>query len=395
MLLENNPYSQDSRVRHEAQTLHLAGYRVTVVSPKREPSDTMRQNIDGVRVYRFRAARNTGGFVGYVWEFGYSTTAMFFLSLIVWLREGIDVVHAHNPPETLFLIGGFYKVFGKRFVFDHHDVTPEMYNARYGDRARPLVRKVLGFLERATFNTADHVIATNESHRMIAIGRGGVPQTAVTIVRNGPRTNDLVEVAPDPVLRAKASTILGYVGIMGPQDGVDYLLRSVRHLIYDLGREDVYCVLMGKGDSIPDLQYLAEQLGIADRVWFTGWISSKDELYRLLSTVDICIDPDPSNPYNDLCTMIKMMEYMDVQKPIVAFDLPEHRFSAGDAAVYAQANDEMDMARKIAELIDDPDRRQHMGEIGRERVDSDLSWEHQETNLLAAYEVVTGYQRPC
>jgi glycosyltransferase involved in cell wall biosynthesis len=204
-----------------------------------------------------------------------------------------------------------------------------------------------------------------------------------------------VEVAPDPVLRAKASTILGYVGIMGPQDGVDYLLRSVRHLIYDLGREDVYCVLMGKGDSIPDLQYLAEQLGIADRVWFTGWISSKDELYRLLSTVDICIDPDPSNPYNDLCTMIKMMEYMDVQKPIVAFDLPEHRFSAGDAAVYAQANDEMDMARKIAELIDDPDRRQHMGEIGRERVDSDLSWEHQETNLLAAYEVVTGYQRPC
>ncbi len=394
MLLENNPYSQDSRVKQEAQTLHRAGYRVTVVCPKRESSDTMRAVVDGVRLYRFRAARNTGGFAGYVWEFGYSTMVMLFLSLIVWIREGVDVVHAHNPPETLFLIGGFYKMFGKKFVFDHHDVSPEMYDARYGTGARPSVRNILALLERLTFRTADHVIATNESYRAIAIGRGRVPKSAVTIVRNGPETNSMREMDPDPTLRSKAKTILGYVGIMGPQDGVDYLLRAMYHLINDLGNEDVYCVLIGKGDSIPDLENLAKELGITDKVWFTGWISNKEDLYRMLSTVDICVDPDPSNAYNDLCTMIKMMEYMVLGKPIVAFDLPEHRVSAGDAAVYGQANDEMDMARKIEELMGDPTRRRYMGKIGRERVYSDLSWERQEENLLAAYETVTDFRTP-
>jgi glycosyltransferase involved in cell wall biosynthesis len=317
---------------------------------------------------------------------------MFFLSLVVWVREGIDVVHAHNPPETLFLIGEFYRIFGKKFVFDHHDVSPEMYNARYGSGARPMVRNILGLLERLTFRTADHVIATNESHRAIAVGRGRVPQSNVTIVRNGPETDNIRQIDPDPVLRSKAQTILGYVGMMGPQDGVDYLLRAMYHLINDLGREDVYCVVIGEGDSIPDLVDLAEHLGIADKVWFTGWISNRDDLYRCLSTVDICVDPDPSNPYNDLCTMIKMMEYMVLGKPIVAFDLPEHRVSAGDAAVYAQANDELDMARMIDELMDDPVRRRHMGGIGQERVYSDLSWERQEDNLLAVYEAVTEFQ---
>lgn len=392
MLLENNPYSQDSRVKQEAQTLHRAGYQVTVVCPKRESSDTRRTVVDGIRLYRFRAAQSTGGFAGYVWEFGYSTMVMFFLSLIVWVREGIDVVHAHNPPETLFLIGEFYRIFGKKFVFDHHDVSPEMYNARYGSGARPMVRNILELLERLTFRTADHVIATNESHRAIAVGRGRVPQSNVTIVRNGPETDNIRQIDPDPVLRSKAQTILGYVGMMGPQDGVDYLLRAMYHLINDLGREDVYCVVIGEGDSIPDLVDLAEHLGIADKVWFTGWISNKDDLYRCLSTVDICVDPDPSNPYNDLCTMIKMMEYMVLGKPIVAFDLPEHRVSAGDAAVYAQANDELDMARMIDELMDDPVRRRYMGEIGQERVYSDLSWERQEDNLLAVYEAVTEFQ---
>ena len=390
MLLENNPYLQDSRVKQEAQTLHRAGYKVTVICPKMEASNPSRTVVDGVHVYQFRAASSAGGFAGYVWEFGYSTLVIFLLSLIVWMREGVDVVHAHNPPETLFIIGSFYKIFGKKFVFDHHDVSPEMYDARYGASARPSVHNILGWLERRSFAAADHVISTNESHREIAIGRGRMPPSAVTVVRNGPRIDNIGDVEPDPVLRAKAGTILGYVGIMGPQDGVDYLLRAMYHLINDLGREDVFCVLIGRGDSIPDLKDLADSLGIADKVWFTGWISDREDLYRCLGTVDICVDPDPSNPYNDLCTMIKVMEYMALAKPIVAFDLPEHRISAGDAAVYAEANDESDMARKIEQLMDDRDQRRYMGTIGRERVHSNLAWEHQENALLAAYETVMG-----
>jgi glycosyltransferase involved in cell wall biosynthesis len=307
----------------------------------------------------------------------------------VWVREGFDVVHAHNPPDTLFLIAGFYKLFGKKFVFDHHDVSPELYEARYGIGARPSVRRLLGLFERITFRTADHVIATNESHRSIAVGRGGVALSDTTIVRNGPETEKMRPTAPDPSLRNRARTVLGYVGIMGPQDGVDYLLRAIRHLVNDLDRKDVFCVIIGRGDAVLALEDLAESLGIADKVWFAGWLSPED-LPRYLSATDICVDPDPSNPYNDKCTMIKMMEYMIMGKPIVAFDLPEHRVSAGDAAVYARANDELDFARKIEELMDDPDRRRQMGEIGRERVFRDLSWEHQAKKLLAAYEAVTG-----
>jgi glycosyltransferase involved in cell wall biosynthesis len=389
MLLENNPYLQDSRVKQEAQTLHKAGYRVTVVCPKREASEPRRVEVEGVLIYQFRAAPNAGGFVGYVWEFGYSTLVMFLLSLIVWTREGVDVVHAHNPPETLFIIGAFYKIFGKKFVFDHHDVSPEMYDARYGTSARPFVRHILERLERLSFRVADQVISTNESHRKIATGRGRVPQSAVTVVRNGPQIADIGDIEPDPVLRAKAQTILGYVGIMGPQDGVDYLLRAMRHLVYDLGRQDVFCVLIGRGDSIPDLKDLADSLGIADKVWFTGWVSDREDLYRCLGAVDICVDPDPSNPYNDLCTMIKMMEYMVMSKPIVAFDLPEHRVSAGQAALYAAANDPMAMAVEIERLIDDPAQRNQMGKAGRERVYDELSWEHQEGNLISAYETVS------
>jgi glycosyltransferase involved in cell wall biosynthesis len=393
MLLENNPYSQDSRVKREAQTLHRAGYRVTVISPKRKASEKRRSIVDGVTVYRFQAAGNSGGLSGYLWEYGYSTTIMFLLSLMVLVREGFDVVHAHNPPDTLVVIGGFYRLFGKKFIFDHHDVSPEMYEARYGAAARPLIRRILGLFERLTFRAADHVIATNESHRSIAIGRGGVPRSDTTIVRNGPETETMHPTNPDPGLRSKARTILGYVGIMGPQDGVDYLLRAIHHLVTDLGRHDVFCVIIGKGDSLPDLAELATRLGIADKVWFTGWVSFED-LLRYLSTADICVDPDPSNRFNDKCTMIKMMEYMVMGKPIVAFDLPEHRVSAGDAALYARPNDELDFARKITELMDDPERRRSMGEIGRQRVYSDLAWEHQEGNLLAAYEAVTGFDAP-
>ena len=386
MLLEKNPYPQDYRTCREARALAAAGYQVAVICPL-DPGQPWREMLDGVRVYRFPAPPAANSFLGYLWEYGYSMAAMFIISLLVFLREGFDVVHAHNLPDTLVFIAAFYKLLGKRFVYDHHDLGPEMYYARFGDKGNRLVYPMLVLLEKLSCQLADHVIATNQSYKTVEMQRGRVPEERITIVRSGPYLEPWRAVKPDPILRQKGETILGYVGIMGPQDGVDYLLRALRHLVYELGRRDFFCVIIGKGDALTDLKKLATQLGINEYVWFTGWVSDAD-LLCYLSTADICIDPDPSNPFNDRCTMNKMMEYMALGKPIVAFDLPEHRVTAQDAAVYAHPNDELDFAQQIAALMDDPERRKKMGQIGRERVETELAWPYQEKHLLEVYEAL-------
>jgi glycosyltransferase involved in cell wall biosynthesis len=385
MLLENNPYQQDTRVRLEARALTEAGYRVSVISPKPSSRAISDANEDGIRLYQFPAPLSGGGFLGYLWEYGYSTLAMLVLSFVAWLREGFDIIHAHSPPDTMFVIGALYKLFGKRFLYDHHDLSPEAYIARFGEGSNRWVYNTLVLFERLTCRVADHVIATNESHREIEMMRGGVPAERITVVRNGPDLERVAPVAPDHALRKRASTILGYVGVMGPQDGVDYLLRSIHDLVYKLRRNDLLCVVIGKGDAIPQLTATARHLGIVEYVWFTGWIPDED-LLRFLSTADICVDPDPSNEFNDRCTMIKLMEYMALGKPIVAFDLPEHRITAQDAAVYAHPNDEFEFARHIALLMDDSERREAMGRLGRERIESELAWCYSVPNLLDAYQ---------
>jgi len=383
MLLENNPFQFDNRPKREARALVRAGYRVSVISP-RPPGDRLYEVVDGVRLYQFPAPRAGNGFLGYLWEYGYSMVATFVISLLVFLREGFDIIHAHNPPDTFFLIAAFYKLFGKRFVYDHHDLAPEMYYARFEGSGNRLIYRTLVLFEKLSCRLADHVIATNESYKAVEMERGGVPAERITTVRNGPDLEELQLVEPDPTLQQRANTILGYVGRMGPQDGVDYLLRALYHLVYDLDRRDVFCVIIGKGDILPELKSLAKELHIQEYVWFTDWIPDED-LIRYLSTADICVDPDPSNPFNDRCTMIKMMEYMALGKPIVAFDLPEHRVTTQDAAVYARPNDELDFARQVAALMDDPQRRQKMGHIGRERIETELAWSYQEQHLLEAY----------
>jgi glycosyltransferase involved in cell wall biosynthesis len=386
MLLENNPYQVDARVKSEAQALTRAGYRVSVICPRPANGKPCEQS-DGVRLYQFPAPTIASGFIGYVWEYGYSMIVTFILSLFVFLREGFDVVHAHNPPDTFFLIGMLYRFLGKRFVYDHHDLAPEMYCARLKDGGNRLVYLTLVLFEKLSCRLADQVIATNESYKAVEMARGAVPAERITIVRNGPGLERLQAVESEPMLRQRAGTILGYVGRMGPQDGVDYLLRALECLIYDLDTPDVFCVIIGKGEMLPDLKALAKELCIEKNVWFTGWIPDED-LVRYLSTIDIALDPDPSNEFTDRSTMIKMMEYMAMAKPIVAFDLPEHRVTAGDAAVYARPNDELDFARKIAALMDDPERRKRMGEVGRKRVETELAWPYQEEQLLEAYEAL-------
>jgi len=385
MLVENNWYPQDFRVRREARALAEAGYQVTVISPKRS-GQRWRETVDGVHVYRYPAPPQTSGLIGYVFEYGYSTVAFFILSLLVYVREGFDVVHAANPPDTLVLVAAIYKLLGKRFVYDHHDLVPELYCAIFPDRATRLMRRVLLMLEKLSLRCADHVIATNQSYKAMEMERGGVPEERITIVRNGPVLSGRQMPEPDPGLRQKGRTIIGYVGVMGFQDGVDYLLRALDHLVHDLGRTDVLCVLIGGlGNAQPSLKRLTTQRGLDDYVWFTGWVSDPD-LLRYLASADLCVVPDPSNAFNDRSTMSKMMEYMALAKPIVAFDLPENRFTAQEAAVYVRANDELEFARALAQLMDDPARREAMGMFGHRRVNTELAWHYSAQNLLGAYQ---------
>lgn len=386
MLLENGPYPQDSRVRLEARSLAAAGYRVSVICPSAR-GQPYREMLDGVHVYRFPAPPPANGFLGYLWEYGYSMVATFVLSLLIFLYEGFDVLHAHCPPDTFVFIAAFYKLFGKRFVYDHHDLAPELYCARFGDSGNRLVYQALVLLEKLSCRFADHVIAANQSYKTVEMQRGRVPDERITIVRNGPDLNGLRLAKPDPGLRQEEKTIIGYVGVMGTQDGVDYLLRALQYLVYDLGRTDSFCVLVGAGDALPGLRSLTEQLRLADYVLFTGWVEYT-EVARYLGAVDICVAPEPSNAYNDRSTAIKMMEYMAFGKPIVAFDLPEHRFTAQEAAVYARPNDELDFAQQIASLMDDPERCKEMGQTGRERIETELAWSYQEKCLLEAYAAI-------
>ena len=387
MLLENNPFPEDERVDLEARELVSAGHVVSVICP-RKADQPMRELIDGVRVYRYRTHHARSGHLGYLLEYGSAMVSVSLLTFGIFLRRGFDVIHAHNPPDTFVFVAAFYKLLGKRFVFDHHDLAPEMYQARFWGDGKGWTYRLLLLFERISCRLADRVIATNASYKAIEMTRGDVPEERISIVRNGPDLSRLRPVEPDPDLRQRAGTLLGYVGIMGAQDGVDYLLRAVYHLVYDLARSDLLCVIIGTGDALPDLQALTKQLRIEEHVWFVGWVSDPEQLSRYLSTVDICTDPDPSNSYNDNCTMVKIMEYMAFGKPTVAFDLPEHRATAPDSVLYARPNDERDFAEKIAFLIDHPEERERLGGIGSRRVRGELAWSYQAKYLLQAYETL-------
>jgi glycosyltransferase involved in cell wall biosynthesis len=400
MLVENE-FPRDTRVRNEAFTLAAAGLQVSVIA-LRGKGEERRELIDGVCVYRIprltvfkklpqdkrsslaAVVNRARVLIGYISEYLYFTTACLVVSCYVAVEEGIDIIHAHNPPDTLFVVGAFHKLFGRKFVFDHHDLSPELYRSRYATPSG-LITRGLALCEGASVKLADVLIATNESYRAIDIERNGIIPSRVFIVRNGP---DLLRVRltqPDVALRARARVILGYLGAMNPQDGVDYLLRALGCLRHSLNRSDFHCILIGDGDSLEALRHLTTELRLDDCVTFTGFIPD-DDMVRYLSTVDICLDPNPSSPLNDVSTWIKVMEYMALGKPVVSFDLKETRVSAGDAAVYVEPNNEAEFAKTIASLMDDPTRRARMAEVARARVQNELGWHVTSQNLLRAYE---------
>jgi glycosyltransferase involved in cell wall biosynthesis len=292
-------------------------------------------------------------------------------------------VHACNPPDLLFLVALMLKRRGARFIFDQHDLVPELYLSRF-DRGKDLLYRGVCALERWTYRAADVVIATNESYRDVALSRGGKRPSEVFVVRSAPAVERFRQVPAEPELKRGKPHLLCYLGVMGPQDGVDYALRSLAAMRDDLGRTDWHAVLVGAGDTFDAMVELCRRLGLSGQVEFTGRIPDAD-LVRYLSTADVCLAPDPLNPLNDVSTMNKIMEYMAMSRPIVSFDLREARVSAGGAAVYAPANDELEFAKLIARLLDDPDERSRMGRIGQSRISGPLSWQNSREALITAY----------
>jgi glycosyltransferase involved in cell wall biosynthesis len=395
IVVQNLPVPFDRRVWLEATTLTRAGYQVSVICPKAKGFDASFEVLEGVDIYRYGVPIDAEGPLGFAVEFAWCfvRTAMKSLRVSV-LGRGFDVLQACNPPETYWLLAYVWRLFGKSFMFDHHDLSPEMYRAKFPEGSRQ-VEAGLRFLERRTFRAADLVITTNESHKRVAIERGDVPPDDVYIVRSGPDLTRLTVYPPEPTWRKGKQHLLVYLGEICKQDGVDHLVRAVKLLRDELGRDDFHCVLVGGGPYQPSIKAYAEEIGVADLCTFTGRVSD-DQLCRILSSADIGVDPDPKNEWSDKSTMNKIMEYMYFGLPIVAYDLTENRLSAAAAAVYAEANREHELARSIADLLDDPAHGAQMGAIGRRRLSDHLAWEHSAPILLAAYQrlLPTAGQRP-
>jgi len=391
IIVENLPCPFDRRVMQEARTLAAAGYTISIICPKAPGYEGSFEHIDGIDIHRHSLPREASGFAGYLLEYSVALIMEFWLSLKVLFGRGFDIIHACNPPDTIFIIGGFYKLFGKQFVFDHHDINPELYEAKFGKRG--FGQKLLLALERMTFRTADMVISTNESYRNIALTRGSVDPADVFVVRSGPDLTRLKKVPPNPALKKGRKYLVGYVGVMGKQEGIDLLLQAVQYIVQKLGRTDIHFGLVGGGTELAAMRELAKDLGVADYVTFTGRAPDA-ELLEMLTTADICVNPDRANEMNDRSTMNKVMEYMALGKPLVQFDLTEGRVSAGEASLYARANDVADLAEKMVTLLGDEQQRLHMSSVGRERIEKVLSWQYEVPRLLGAYEHLLAKKRP-
>ena len=382
-LVENLPSPFDRRVWQEATALKSAGYGVSIICPTGKGCEKHFEEIEGVAIYRYDLPLEAHGALGYAVEYSLALFWTFVLSWRVLFTRGFDVIHACNPPDLFFLIGAFFKLLGKKFVFDHHDINPELYEAKFG--RRDFFWKLMVAFERITFRTADVSLATNESYRRIAIGRGGMDPDKVFVVRSGPSLERLKTLPPDESLKRGRRFLVGYVGVMGRQEGIDLLLCAVRAVVDMHGRHDIHFGLVGGGTSLDEMKALARKLDIEDYVTFTGRVPDA-ELLAMLNTADVCVNPDIANEMNDKSTMNKIMEYMALGKPIVQFDLTEGRFSAQAASLYATRNDPDDLAAKIIELVDDPERCAQMGAYGRRRVENELEWRYEVPKLLSAYE---------
>ena len=383
IIVENLPVPFDRRVWQEAITLKKVGHQVSVICPTGKNFNKRYEEIEGIAVYRYPLITEGNNSWSYLAEYSSGFFWQFYLAFKVFLERGFDVIQACNPPDLIFPIGFFYKIFFKKyFVFDHHDINPELYLAKFGHK--DFFYQLMILLEKLTFKTADLSIATNHSYKEIAIRRGGMDPKKVTVVRSGPSLQRMKLMPPDKKWKMGKEYLIGYLGVMGKQEGIDHFLKAAKILIKDKKRDDVHFVLVGGGTEIENLKKLSTQLSIDENVTFTGRIADQPML-QALNTADICVNPDVANEMNDKSTMNKIMEYMALAKPIVQYDLKEGRFSAGYASLYAEKNNISDLAEKIELLLDNPDLRRKMGDFGRMRVIKDLNWDIEAPKYLNVF----------
>lgn len=383
IVVENLPVPFDSRVWKEARALRDSGYEVAVLSPRGKGYSRNHEVLDGVHIYRHPMPKEGDTPLGYLWEYGWALFWEFLYAWWIFLTRGFDVIQGCNPPDNIFLVALPFKLFGVKYIFDHHDANPELYLSKYA--RKDLFYEVQVWLERMTYRVSDVVMATNESYKSLAISRGGLDRKDVFVVRNGPDLEQFKWVPARPELKYGKPYLVGYVGTMSIQEGLDILL-DVAVEIKKRGRKDIHFTCVGGGPGLAGLRMMVKEKNIEDLVNFTGRVPDKD-LLEILSTSDVCVNPDRPCAMNDISTMIKIMEYMALGKPIVQFDLKEGRFSAGESSLYSDNMDLVaDFADKILWLLEDPEVRRKMGEFGRKRVEEELAWEYSVGNLLAAYQ---------
>ncbi|WP_375471491.1 glycosyltransferase family 4 protein [uncultured Nostoc sp.] len=386
IIVENLPVPFDRRVWMEATTLQKAGYEVSVISPTGNGFEKDYEIIEQIHIYRHPLPPEESSVIGYLREYSWAINWQFRLAQRVWRERGFDVIHICNPPDLLFLVAAWFKLFhGISIIFDHHDLSPEMYEAKY--RRRDIFYHGLRWAERLTYTTADMVISTNESHREVALNRGHKKPEKVFVVRSAPDLSRFRRMPPNPNYRRGRNYLIGYMGVMGEPEGIDYLLRMVYYIVHKKNRSDIHFMLIGSGPMAEKLKDLSKELEVNEFVEFTGF-KQGEELLERLSSCDVCVEPSPTSAYNENCTMNKILEYMAMGKPIVQFDLREGRRSAQEASLYAKPNDEMEFAEKMLELLDFPERREKLGAEGRRRMEEILEWQYQAPKLLDAYDKV-------
>ena len=386
MVVENRPAPIDTRVWAEAIALRDQGFEVYVISPRGTINNAAYVYHKDIHLYSYRLPQFASGPLAYLFEYALSMLQTWWLSLYVLCKHGFDVIHAANPPDMFFFLGLFYRLLGKRFVFDQHDLSPELFRVKFGEH-HPILLSMLYWLEKCSYDAADLVLTTNETQYDCAIIRGECDPEKVFVVRNGPALGDFSRISADSMLKRGYPFLLVYVGGMEVQDGVEYALHAIHELIYIYGRRDVSLALLGSGNALSGLKNLVYELGLKDFVTFTGWVD-QGTVIRYLSTADIGLCPDPRNGLNEYSTTIKSMEYMALGLPIVAFDLEETHYTACEAALYAIPNSSQDFANQITRLLESPQMRYSMGKFARARIEECLSWDYSRRNLLRAYATI-------
>jgi glycosyltransferase involved in cell wall biosynthesis len=382
IIVENLPVPFDRRVWQEAKALLSAGAEVCVICPAVNPHLERYEFREGVHIYRHPLPLEANNAGGYVIEY---LAALLWESILAWkilFKHGFDTVHGCNPPDLIFLVALQFKLLGKRFIFDHHDINPELYEAKFNKR--DFMWRVLRTLEWVTFKTADMIISVNDSYKTIAIERGGRDPKDVHIVRSGPDLNRIRSVPPNSAHKNGRPFLVAYVGVMAQQEGIDLLLEAVRHIVTVKRRVDIQFVLVGSGPAAQSLKQLSKKWNLDEYVTFAGR-APDEELLEILSTADVCVNPDRVNAMNDKSTMNKVLEYMAMSKAQVQFDVTEGRVSAGESSLYAKANDPIDFADQVLTLLEDPEKREWMGKVGRKRIEMDLAWSYQIPKLINAY----------